>query len=128
MTREQVKELEKSIVPFVDNLKKTYNAKVKVRIAYGTSEFKITISAEQAPEGTDPATEVYRQNAIKWGDLLGVTENMLGKKNKKGETLIGIAPNRSKYPIVIQKPDGKIVLTTENWLIPFKLYAAIKSL
>ena len=81
-------------------------------------------------EGVDPTDETakYKANVKTHGFMFGATENLIGLKNRNGEEFVGIAPNRPTYPIVIRKPNGKILLTTRAFIDGLKLFNKITAL
>lgn len=86
---------------------------------------KITFT--KVGEDQDPTDKTLKyKSAVKThGIFYGVDESMIGLKNRNGEEFVGLAPNRPKYPIVIQQ-NGKIMLTTASFIDGMKAYNGLK--
>lgn len=93
-------------------------------ISYGANEMHTKVSLTQVGEGIDPTDETakYKANVKTYGFAYGVTEAMIGLKNRNGDEFIGIVPSRPKYPIAIRKPNGKIMLSTRTFVDGMKKF------
>jgi hypothetical protein len=85
-------------------------------IRYGTDNMRTTIELNKVPDGVDPTDKTipYKADLKKYGFVFGVKEEDAGLKDRDGNTFIGIAPKRSKFPFVFQQPNGKIILFTKT--------------
>lgn len=116
-----------SITEALEKVAKEYGIKLELgSISYQERSFTGKLNAAVIGQFNSEVSlkEIkYAEDLKKYSQLFGLTGRKHGDKvtvNREQLTLIGVAPNRRKYPIVFKKNDGKLILYTEDALVSAK--------
>ena len=87
--------------------------------AAGTATFAVqaAVLADGAPAGTDPADIKAAADWVRYCALFNLHPDWVGKTFRRNAglfTILGLMPNRPKYPVRAKGPDGKVLLLTAD--------------
>jgi len=87
-------------------------------ISFSPTSFNGKITAAITANGESPRIAAYRENLIRYSSLTDVKEEHIGAtiKISKGRLgkLIGYSPKSTKYPFIVELPDGNLIKCMEG--------------